>query len=331
MDFTAVYSGPHDLLRGGAFYPTTDDPRGYFARGEPYYVHPPSAPVALAPLGVLPEHVAGVLFIVVSAAVFLAGLYRLAAHTPFPGLILLGAGLALPVRAELGLGNADLLCAGLISLAITIRARHRAIPLALAIAIKPTAWPVLALFGLDALIALAGAASLFAVGLVAIVDVNRFFHNVIPYLANGQRNVGTVRTSLTDAAVAAGTPRAPIAAACLVVLIGAIGYLLMRDRHGDLLRHAPLVVALTLLLSSYSYVPYAVYLIAVMPLLRPRESQLWLLGGALYLIGVNDVWSSDGLPDWLNTLLNFKVLGGLLLLLPIALSGREKIGVTSPA
>jgi hypothetical protein len=318
QDFSSIYSGPHGMIHGAAIYPTTDDPASYFAHSVPYYVHPPGAPVALSWLAPFPESAAGAIFIVVSAAVFLVGLYRLARQTPVPALIVLAAGLSLPVRDEIGLGNADLLCAGLIALSITTALRYRAIPLGLAIAIKPTVWPVLALFGMDALLALGLAAALTAIGLVAIHDVGRFFHNVIPYLAHGQVAVDTVRTSLTDLGVAAGLPRTALTVPCAIALVALALFVLWRTPPAKRLALAPLLVLASLLLSSYSYVPYVVYLIAVLPLLRPADTQLWLLGIGLYLIGASDVWATDALPHQLNTLLNFRVFFGMALLIPIA-------------
>ncbi len=173
-DFATIYNGPHNLLRGLPFYPTTDHAEIYAARGEGFYAHPPSSPVALAPIGLLPLRAAGAIFILGSVVAFTAGLYRLARQTPFPALILLGAGLALPVRDILYLGNVDLLCAGLIALAITTRPRFRAIPLGFALAIKPTMWPVVVLFGLDGVVGV-GIAAIFAlVGVLTIQELGRF-------------------------------------------------------------------------------------------------------------------------------------------------------------
>jgi len=315
VDFGAIYRGPHGLLHNQAFYPTGQH---YTTEAGAYYVDPPSSPVVLAPLGILSKSAAGALFIVVSVTAFVIGLYRLASRTPIPALIMLGAGLSLPVRSELSLGNADLLCAGLVGLALTVRHRRRAVPLGLAIAIKPTVWPILVLFGVDALIAIALAAALVVVGLATIVDVGRFFRNVIPYLAHGQQAIATVRTSLTDAAVAAGLPRGPISAICLVALVAALAYILYRARGTDKAAWAPLVLVLALLLSTYSYVPYVVYVVLALPLLRPRDGQFWLVGLALYLVGSSDVWNTNSFPHQLNTLLGFQVLVGLLLLVPIA-------------
>ena len=60
------------------------------------------------------------------------------------------------------------------------------------------------------------------------------------------------------------------------------------------------------------------------PLLRPRKTQLWLLGVALYLIGSTAVWTTDALPHGLNTALSFRRLAGLLLLVPIAAVQLER-------
>lgn len=316
-DFSAIYGGPYALLRGIVFYPTSVDP--FTDHGSAwFYLHPPSAPVALAPLGLLSEATAGSILVVGSVATFVTGLFRVARTTPFPALILLGAGLSLPAREVIGLGNVDLLCAGLIALAVTIRSRYRALPLGLALAIKPIMWPLLVLFGLDALIAVGVVGGFGLVGLLTIKEVDRFFDNVIPFLASGQETVKAVRASLPDAAVAAGLPRSPIAIICSLVLLALLAYTVVRVPADRKLELAPLIVIAALLLSGYTFVPYVVYLIAVLPLLRPRGNHLVLLGVALYLIGSPDVWSSDRLPTELNTLLSFKVMVGMLLLIPIA-------------
>ena len=295
------------------------------------YVDPPSSPVALAPFGVLPESVAGAVFVVSSVIAFVVGLYRLAVRTPIPALILLGAGLSLPVRTELSLGNDDLLCAGLIGIALSTRSRWRAVPLGLAMAIKPTMWPIVVLFGVDAVIAIALAAVLAVIGLATIVDVGRFFHHVIPYLAHGQQGIETLRTSLTDAAVAAGLTRGPVSLICLAVLVVALAYILFRAKGTNIAALAPLVVLLGLLLSTYSYIPYAVYLVVVLPLLRPRDKEFWLLGVALYLIGSSDVWTTHSLPHQLNTVFEFQVLAGLLLLVPIAVAPLRRAAIHAEA
>ncbi len=316
FDFSDVYLGPHNLLHGLAFYPPTK-------HATADYLFPPSSPVLLAPLGVLSRSLAGPIFVVVSAGAFTYGLYRLASRTAIPALIVLGAGVSYPVRSEIALGNADLLCAGLIAISLSMRGRARALPLGLALAIKPTVWPILAVFGLDALVAAGLAMACVLIGLMTIVDVGRFFSNVIPYLSSGEPGTTSIRTSLPDAAVAVGLPHGPISALCLIALLVALAFIVYRGRGRDITAHAPLVIILALLLSSYSFALYIVYFIAVLPLLRPKASQLALLGVALYLIGSTDIWSSSALSHMLNTLLNFKELAGLAILVPIAAAGHR--------
>ncbi len=130
---------------------------------------------------------------------------------------------------------------------------------------------------------------------------------------------------ISDAAVAAGLPRAPVALICLAGLVALLAYITLRVPARERLRLAPLVVIAALLLSTYAFWIYVVYAIAVMPLLRPRDAQLPLLGVALYLIGSSDYWHSDSLPDTVNTISSFKTLFGLLLLLPIAINSLAQV------
>lgn len=319
-DFPAIYRGAYDLIHRLAPYPTTSSFNAWTAStGQPFFVHPPSSPIVLSPLGVLSEKHAGAVFLLVSVAVFFAGLFLLARRTPFPALIMLGAGLALPVREAIGLGNADLLSAGLFALAIATFGTRRAVCTCLALAVKPTAWALVIVLGVPGLIGLGGAIVLNAVGLLVVKDSGRFFHDVIPYLAHGQVAIKSVRTSLPDAASSLGLPHSDTSVLTGLLLIAVLGWLVWkRSAIGDMTRCAPLVVLVVLLLSAYSYPQYAVYLIAVLPLLEPSDRDLPLLGVALYLLCVQDVWSSSGFPHRLNTLLLYKVLLGLLLLLPIA-------------
>ena len=82
-DFPDIYLGPHNLLRGLAFYPPSQHAGGA-------YLDPPSAPVVLAALGLMSRSHAGAIFVLVSVGAFIAGLYRLASRTTIPGLTFLG-------------------------------------------------------------------------------------------------------------------------------------------------------------------------------------------------------------------------------------------------
>ena len=117
----------------------------------------------------------------------------------------------------------------------------RGVPLGLAMAIKPTVWPILVLFGFDAVIAIVLAGAFAIVGLLTIIDVGRFLSNVVPYLSNGEPAIdNTVRSSLTDAAVAAGLPHGPISILCLVVLLFSLAFIIYRARGSDFRVYAPL-------------------------------------------------------------------------------------------
>jgi Glycosyltransferase family 87 len=315
-DFAAVYRGPYDLWKGESPYPTTSSWSSWtVATHQPFYVHTPSAPIVLAPLGLASERTAGAIFIVLSVAVFTRGLWELARPTGFPALILLGAGLSLPVAAQLGLGQADLLPAGLLALAVSRYRYQRATLVCLALAVKPTLWPIVIVLGVWALAGLAGAVLVNVAGIFLVRDSDRFFRYVVPYLSKGQKGVPDVRTSLPDAAASAGIAHPAASIICTVLLLSALCWIAV---YGRSIWAAPLIAILVIVLSPYSYVYYCVYLIAFLPLLRPRDSQLVLLGVSLYLICVPDVWSSNGLPSVLNTMLDYKVLLGLILLTPIA-------------
>jgi hypothetical protein len=243
----------------------------------------------------------------------------LARRTPFPALIVLGAGISLPVMSELALGDADLLAAGLIAIALATSGGKRAGCTFLALAVKPTAWYVFVVLGIPGLIGIGGAVMLNLLGFAVIKAPERFFNDVLPFLAKGQQKIPGLRASLPDAASSAGLPHSYVSAITAVLLIAALAWIVLK-RHaiGDLTRCAPLVILLGLTLSSYCFVPYCVYLIAVLPLLEPRGRDLPLLGVSLYLICSHDVWSSSGLPHALDVALNYKVLAGLLLMIPIA-------------
>ncbi|HEY2327043.1 MAG TPA: glycosyltransferase family 87 protein [Gaiellaceae bacterium] len=330
IDVRAVYRGPYDLLHGLAPYPSTASFSAWkAATHQPFYVHPPAAPIVLSPFGLLREKVAGALFVVISASVFAVGLYLLARRTPFPALIMLGAALSLPVTTEIALGNADLLCAGFVALAFATTGRSRALFTCLGLAIKPTVWAVVVLLGVPGLVGFGAAVGLNLIGLAVIHDSGRFFHDVIPYIAHGQIGIpGVSRTSLADLASSVGIPHSDASIVTGIALLAALGWIVLRGARvgGDSARFAPLVVVLVLTLSTYSYTPYAVYLVALLPLLRPRHRDLPLLGVALYFICAPDIWSSNGFPHALNVALDYKGLAGLLLLIPVA--ARPKAVVT---
>ncbi|MGO8904812.1 MAG: glycosyltransferase 87 family protein [Solirubrobacteraceae bacterium] len=317
----ALYRGPYDLLHGLAPYPTTANSVAWYAATNhaPFYVFTPSSALILTPFGLLGEIFAGELFMLLSGAVFAAGLYLLARRTPIAALIMLGAGLSLPLTSEFNISDADLLAAGLIALALATGGGRRAAFMCLAMAVKPTAWYVVAVLGVPGLIGLSAAVGLNLIGLAVVRDSGRFFENVIPFLAHGQQHVDTLRVSLPDAASSLGLPHSDVSVVTGLALILALAWILFKRREiGNLERCAPLVVLLGLTLSSYCFVQYVVYLIVVLPLLEPRESDLPLLGIALYLICAPDVWSSSSFPNALNVALSYKVLAGLLLLIPVA-------------
>jgi hypothetical protein len=247
------------------------------------------------------------------------GIYRLARRTNYPGLIMLAAGLSLPVTSELSAGDADLIVAGLIALALDSKGRTRALYAFLAFGIKPTAWYVFVALGWPGLIGGVAAVLLNVVGFAIIRDPGRFFHHVIPWLTHGQQGVDAIRASIPDIATAYGASHAPVADVTQALLVISLGLIALRLRgHPQRERAAPLLIVLGLMLSSYCFVQYLVYLVAVLPLLRPRRQDLVLLGLSLYLIGVRQVWSSSGLPHDINVLADYKVLLGLLLLVPVA-------------
>jgi hypothetical protein len=331
LNVRAVYQGPHDLLHDIAIYPTTSNFGAWHAANHlAFYVFPPASAIILSPFGLLDEKSAGAFFILLSVGVFMAGLYSLAKRTPFPALIMLGAGLSLPVTGTLRVGDADLLAAGLIALAIAANGPGRAGYTFLAMAVKPTAWYVFVVLGVPGLIGLSAAIGLNVLGLALIRDSGRFFHNVVPFLANGQQHISALRASLPDAGSSLGLPHSYVSSVTGLALILALAWIVLkRSAIGNLERCAPLVVILGLTLSSYCFVQYVVYLIVVLPLLEPRERDLPLLGIALYLICAPDVWSSSGLPHALNVALNYKVLLGLLLLLPVAARPVLDVGLSS--
>jgi hypothetical protein len=162
------------------------------------------------------------------------------------------------------------------------------------------------------------------IGFAIIPGSSRFVHHVLPYLAHGQKTIDTIRTSLPDAAASAGLSHSAVSSLTALVLLGALALIIVRRGLGCT-ECAPLVVVLVVILSAYSFPAYCVYLLPLLPLLRVADRHLTPFGVALYLICAPDAWLSYGLPHWSNVVLGYKVLAGLLLLLPIVAAPLRRV------
>jgi hypothetical protein len=261
--------------------------------------HFPSELVLLSPLAALPSGAARAVVLTLSAVLFVAALLRLARRSPYAGLLVLAAGLASPVTAELSEQNVDLIAAGLVGLALGAeRSRSRWALLLLGLALKPTVWPVAFAFGLPGLVVLCAVAVLNGVVLLFVAHADRFFTGVIPFLSHGQPTIEHVaRASVADALRELHAPNGLAVGVATVLLVASIVYL-VRTTWPTTREAAPLLIIASLLFASYAFAIYTVYVIAVAPLLRirPRTPDLLIAGAAAYLIATNDSWGTTSVP-----------------------------------
>lgn len=261
--------------------------------------HFPSELVLLSPLAALPAGAARAVILTLSVVLFVAALLRLARRSSYAGLLVLAAGLASPVTAELSEQNVDLVAAGLVGLALGVERRPwRWALLFLGLALKPTVWPVAFAFGLPGLLVLCAVAALNGIALLLVAHADRFFTGVVPFLSHGQPAIEHVaRTSVADALRELHAPNGLAVGVATVLLVASIVYL-VRTTWPTTLEAAPLLVIASLLFASYAFAIYTVYVIAVAPLLRirPRTPDLLIAGAAAYLIWTNDSWGTTSAP-----------------------------------
>ncbi len=339
VDFKNVYLGPNSLREGVSPYQST-------SHLPPVpYIFPPGAPVLLSPLIILSQHYAWFLFATLSTLLLPSALgwivHRQSPRLPWlTPLTLLGVALFYPYQEALSLGNVDLLCAGLVlsGLAMSLDSSHTragvlgGILVGVAIAIKPTLWPVglvvLVMVPMAARIGLIAAALIpTAIGLAIVPGTSRFFDFVLPYLSNGESSVGTPREALGDLARSVGVPGGAVTTLSLVLTalltVGLVAWSFpaTSSRVGAF-RFAALgpVVPLALLMAPYGFLPYSVYLIVALPfaLVSLRRWSAVAAGVGVFAIGAIVVLRVSGSIDGL---LQWRFLFGLAILLAVTAVG----------
>jgi arabinofuranan 3-O-arabinosyltransferase len=363
LDFHDIFHGPKSFVHGEPPYPLSSHPRPYFDSGRPYFIFPPAAPLLLAPLGLLSRSAAWVVFtvpMVLLAPAALASIVRRMRPTVswLPPLVVLLVALFYPYQVGLELGNVDVLCAGLILTGIALLMRRASaswvpilggVVIGLAIALKPTLWPValviLAAIPMAPRIGLiAGGLVPTAIGALLVSGLDRYFTYVLPQISEGEPDVYVKREALGDLARHTPLPDTAITVlsllATVAVTVGVI-WLCARSRGSgrpEFVRFAALglVVPAALLLAPYGFMQYSIYLLVAVPfvVLDARPALALLAGVAIFLVGAQVELGSVG---HLGPLTHWRFLIGLALFVVVVavglrewLQGRRVVGLGVP-
>ena len=277
------------------------------------YVDPPGSALVGAPLGLLSVSAAGRVIVVASGVGLIVAF--LALTSAGRGLATWGVALAAvcvtiskPFHHELSLGNLDLLA--LLPIALGLAAVERgherlgAILMALGVCVKPTAAPVLLApllarrWRVTAL-AVSAALAVTLVGFAVVPHSSRFFTSVIPYLSGSEQAntgydgslAGLVRYLEFGSAIPSTATEV-----CGLLVFLAIALHYRRELSQSLQAAVALCVIATLLVPSYSFEVYGVYLVLALPfILRARGPlELTLVAIAVWLLVIPDVLSLSG-------------------------------------
>jgi hypothetical protein len=349
VDFAAIWRGYDRLLSGASPYAAEIVP----PPAATPYVHPPGSPLLLGWLGALPQRTAALLYVgAVALALPVAVLWWMrtaGAPLRLAAAALLAATISLPYGKAIELGNIDALCLLLLAVglsALAHRRRHVAtVLLAAAVVAKPTAGlvvlaPILAGEVAVGIVALVGALGVNALGLLVVPEADRFLTEVLPYLRDEQPYVD-VNGALAGVPSTLGAPRGtlatPIVAFAVVATVLAV-YRYRRELRGDLAACVAVAVIAGLLVPTYSFDWYQIYLALAVPyLLRLRTSPSLAVaavaGFAVYCVVSKDVWRTDASAALDHVLELRTMVGNLavavltLLLLEQARRRTQRLGI----
>jgi hypothetical protein len=327
FDYRVFWEAGRHVLHGTSPYPSD----AALARAtRDYYVYPPLAAVALAPLSLLPFGVAGVAYTGLSVAALVATLRVLDVRDARCYVVLL---LWMPVLQAVALGTV----APFLALATALAWRYRdqvvvgAAAVGVAIAAKIFLWPLVV--WLVATRRFRRAAEACAVGVVAVVlpwaalgftDLRRY-PLILQRLFSAEGETSWSPTSLGHlAGVGWAVPAAELAALAVVVVLAG-------RRDGDRRAFAAAVAA-SLVLSPIVWMHYLVVLVVPIALSSRRLSAAWLLP-ALAFWPLTDTHRLLGVGLWVDA-----VAVGVVLLtlktkpqLEVQRSVRRLIGLPSIA
>jgi alpha-1,2-mannosyltransferase len=275
FDLHGILRGGHAILNGANPYPAPTV-AGLVAQGNPF-VLPPLLGLVAAPLSLLPFALAALIWNAASLGAVVTALRILDVHDPRVYLISLCSA---PVIASLATGQPD----GVFALLAAIAWRHRddrggALAVALMIAAKLVAWPLLLWLlctrrlRLAATAAASAAAFLFA-GWAAIGFAGA--GSYIDLLAADARGFERRSHSIVALTMRLGSTSDVGIAAAAAVTICLASALVWRAGDRDLAGYTTAVIA-TLLLSPILWVHYLVLLLPVLAVRHRRLSWTWLL------------------------------------------------------
>ncbi|MGO9321902.1 MAG: glycosyltransferase family 87 protein [Solirubrobacteraceae bacterium] len=319
MDAPAIWTGLEHFVHGISPYGVSShrlrvvSPEGVVTRLQFGYVDPPGSTLIDAPLGLLSLALAQKVIVIVAGVAAMVAIVAMTRGDE--GLTLWGVALAAllvsfsrPFHHELSLGNLDLLALLPIALGLAALARGHerlgAILMALGVCVKPTAAavllaPLLAGRWRVTALALAAAVAVTLVGFAVVPHSTRFITAVIPYLTGPEQAstgtngslVGLVRYLEFGGLI----PAAVIEAGALLAFV-ALALRYRRELSDSLQASVALCVLALLLVPSYSFEVYALYLVLALPfLLRARGPlELTLLALAVLFIVIPDVVALTG-------------------------------------
>jgi hypothetical protein len=318
-DAPAIWTGLEHFVHGISPYGTSShrlrvvSAEGVVTHRQFGYVDPPGSTIVASPLGLLSLALAQKL-IVIAAGV--AAMLAVVAVTRGDERLTLWAvalaalviSISRPFHHELTLANLDLIALLPLALGVAALARGHdrlgAVLLAIGICVKPTAAgvllaPLLAGKWRVSVMAVATVLAVTVVGFAVVPHSWRFVTDVIPYLtgpeqANTGYNgslVGLVRYLEFGGVL----PSAVTEAAALLVFVG-LAARYWKQLSGSLEASVALCVIALLLVPSYSFEVYALYLVLALPLLlRARgPTELTLLALAVLFLAIPDVVTLTG-------------------------------------
>lgn len=334
---------------GGDFLPVWTAVRAFFHQQTPYgvrlFVYPPSSLLLFAPVGLLGFGAAKIAIIVVDAVAIVAAallslrIFGVSWRSAAAAITLIGLGLFAPVTQTLYAANVNGLVVAGEAAALLAAVRQRWLLagafLGLTFAIKPVLLPLVLLLALERqwrslLISLSIPAILSGFALLLSVDGGLFFSRTVPFLIGGEGQSGE-NVALAGAVVAIGLPLWSAGLLRVLILVAALAIAWRRwpaiaGTPLELVEMASLIVITTILVASFGWPYYGIYLIPLLvSLVHPASAmRSWLGGLGIYGIGGPDLglWLRAGHPGFVLLHLRF-TLGFLLLLLAIGVRSRR--------
>ena len=334
---------------GGDFQPVWAACRAFLQHKTPYtvtlFVYPPSSLLLFAPFGLLGFPVAKITIVLFDAAaiVLAAGvclrIFGIGWRSAAGAITLVGLGLLAPVTQTLYAANVNGLVLAGEAAALLAAARQRWMLagafLGVTLAIKPILLPVVLLLAFQAkwralVLSLAIPAVLSGVALLLSVDGGLFFTRTIPFLIGGEGQSGE-NISLAGAAAAMSLPAWIAALSRVLALAGAavIGWRRWRASDREPLRLveiASLIVLTTVLVASFGWPYYGIYLLPLLISLVDPASAMrsWIAAIGIYAVGGPDLglWLRGGHLGFVLLHLRF-TLGFVLLVLAIGARARR--------